>query len=122
MRRCGLRLADQDIFVNVVGGLRVDEPAADLAIAAAIASSVQDRAVLADCALIGEIGLSGELRAVSQLPQRLREAKQLGFKRVVVPRALRKNKEAWPEGLEIVQARSLREALEAVLMARNPGT
>mgnify|MGYP000448164466 FL=1 len=120
-RRVGLRLADQDIFVNVVGGLRVEEPAADLAIAAAVASSVQDRPVLADCALIGEIGLSGELRAVGQLPQRLREARQLGFRRVVVPRALRRRPETWPDGLEVVQARSVREALEAVLMARQPG-
>ncbi len=121
-RRVGLRLADQDIFVNVVGGLRVDEPAADLAIAAAVASSVQDRPVLADCALIGEIGLSGELRAVGQLSQRLREARQLGFRRVVVPRALRRRAETWPDGLEIVQARSVREALEAVLLPRAGAT
>lgn len=117
-RRVGLRLFDQDIFVNVVGGLRVDEPAADLAIAAAIASSAQDRPVLADCALVGEIGLSGELRAVSQLPQRLREARQLGFRRIVVPRTFRKGAEAALDGLEIVPARSVREALEAVLTAR----
>jgi len=118
-KRANLRLAEQDIFVNVVGGLKIDEPAADLAIAAAIASSVLDRAVLADCALIGEIGLSGELRAVSQLPQRLREAKQLGFRRVVIPRALRKNTEALPDGLEIVPVRSIRDALEAVLTPRS---
>jgi DNA repair protein RadA/Sms len=117
-RRVGLKLFDQDVFVNVVGGLRVDEPAADLAIAAAITSSAQDRPVLADCALVGEIGLSGELRAVSQLPQRLREAKQLGFRRVVVPRTFRKGAETALDGLEIVPARSVREALEAVLAAR----
>jgi DNA repair protein RadA/Sms len=116
-KRVGLRLADQDVFVNVVGGLKVSEPAADLAIAAAIASSVWDRPAIADCALIGEIGLSGELRAVSQLAQRLREAKQLGFRTVVVPRVLRRG-EAWPDGLTVVQARSLREALEAALTPR----
>jgi DNA repair protein RadA/Sms len=114
-RRVGLRLMDQDIFVNVVGGLKVDEPAADLAIAASVASSVQDRPVLADCALIGEIGLSGELRSVGQLALRLREARQLGFRRIVIPRTFRKQSEAWPEGLEIIQARNVREALEAVL-------
>jgi DNA repair protein RadA/Sms len=114
-RRVGLRLMDQDIFVNVVGGLKVDEPAADLAIAASVASSVQDRPVLADCALIGEIGLSGELRSVGQLALRLREARQLGFRRIVIPRTFRKQAEAWPEGLEIIQARNVREALEAVL-------
>lgn len=117
-RRVGLKLFDQDIFVNVVGGLRVDEPAADLAIAAAIASSAQDRPALADCALVGEIGLSGELRAVSQLPQRLREARQLGFRRVVVPRTFRRGAEAVLDGLEVVPARSVREALEAALGAR----
>jgi DNA repair protein RadA/Sms len=115
-RRMGLRLIDQDIFVNIVGGLKVDEPAADLAIAASIASSVQDKPVIADCALIGEIGLSGELRSVGQLPLRLREARQLGFRRVVVPRSFRKHADTWPEGLEVIQARNVREALEAVLV------
>ena len=114
-KRLGLKLGEQDVFVNVVGGLKIGEPAADLAIAAAIASSVLDRPALADCALIGEIGLSGELRAVSQLPQRLREAKQLGFRKVVIPRALRPA-ETQLEGLEVVQARTLREALEVSLM------
>ncbi len=116
-KRVGLKLGDQDVFVNVVGGLKITEPAADLAIAAAIASSVRNRAAIADCALIGEVGLSGELRAVRQLPQRLREAKQLGFRKVVVPRTIHPG-EAWPEGLEIIQARSVREALEAALMPR----
>ncbi len=116
-KRVGLRLADQDVFVNVVGGLRISEPAADLAVAAALTSSVKDRPAIADCALIGEIGLSGELRAVSYLPQRLREAKQLGFRTVIVPQTVRRG-EAWPEGLTVVQARSLREALEAALMPR----
>ena len=113
-KRLGLKLGDQDVFVNVVGGLKIGEPAADLAIAAAIASSVMDRPALADCALIGELGLSGELRAVGQLPQRLREAKQLGFRRVVVPRAMRPA-ETKLDGLEVIQARSLRDALEAAL-------
>jgi DNA repair protein RadA/Sms len=113
-KRLGLKLGDQDVFVNVVGGLKIGEPAADLAIAAAIASSILDRPALADCALIGEIGLSGELRAVSQLPQRLREAKQLGFRRVIIPRAMRPA-ETKLDGLEVIQARSVRDALEAAL-------
>jgi len=116
-KRLGLKLGDQDVFVNVVGGLRIAEPAADLAIAVAIASSMKNRPTQADCALVGEIGLSGELRAVSQLPHRLREAKQLGFRKVVVPRAIRAQDVAL-KGLEIVQARSVREALEAALIAR----
>ena len=117
-KRAGVRLADQDVFVNIVGGLRVSEPAADLAIAAAITSSVTDRAAIADCALIGEIGLSGELRAVNHMEQRLREAKQLGFRTVIMPRTIRKADEP-PTGLEIVQARSLREALEAALIPKS---
>ncbi len=109
-RRLGMHLFEQDIFVNVVGGMRISEPAADLAIAAAIASSVKDAPVKADTVLLGEIGLSGELRYVGQTNARLREAAKLGFKTAIVPRRLRKG-EPWPEGINIVEARSLREAL-----------
>ena len=114
-RRVGLRLSEQDVFVNVVGGLRLNEPAVDLAIAAAITSSSRDVPVRADTVLIGELGLSGELRMVSQMPARLREAAKLGFKTAIVPRRLRRG-EAWPEGIQIVEARSLRQALEIALM------
>jgi DNA repair protein RadA/Sms len=109
-RRLGMHLFEQDIFVNVVGGMRISEPAADLAIAAAIASSVKDAPVKADTVLLGEIGLSGELRYVGQTNARLREAAKLGFKTAIVPRRLRQG-EPWPEGINIVEARSLREAL-----------
>jgi len=84
-RRMGLSLSNQDVFLNVVGGLRVEEPAADLAAAMAIVSSVKDVPVRADLVLIGEIGLSGELRWVSQMESRLREAEKLGFKAAVIP-------------------------------------
>jgi len=116
-RRLGLRLAEQDIFVNVVGGLRIDEPAADLAIAAAIASSWKDVPLRAEAVLIGEIGLAGELRMPGQMPARLREAAKLGFKAAIVPKALRKG-EGWPGGIEVIEARSLHQALEA---AFSPG-
>ncbi|HHH81931.1 MAG TPA: DNA repair protein RadA, partial [Chloroflexi bacterium] len=116
-RRAGFRVEDMDVFVNVVGGLRIQEPAADLAVAAAIASSIKDQAIPADMALIGELGLSGELRAVSQIERRLREAAKLGFKRVVVPKRLRRG--AAPiKGLEAVAARTLQEALKAILAPR----
>jgi DNA repair protein RadA/Sms len=114
-RRAGYRLMDQDVFANVVGGLRIEEPAADLAVAVAIASSLRDAPVPADLAIVGEVGLSGELRAVSRLPERLREAVQLGFKRCLVPRSVRKNAGTFPDGIEVVQVRSLREALRVVL-------
>ena len=116
-KRARVRLADQDVFVNVVGGLEVEEPAADLAIAAAIASSVRNRPVAADLALVGEIGLSGELRSVGQLPRRLNEAAKLGFTRVLVPKTVARELEHLPAGLEVLGARTLREALEMALVA-----
>ncbi len=113
-RRVGLRLHDQDVFVNVVGGLQIKEPAADLALAAAIASSTKDLPLPADLAMVGEIGLSGELRSVGQLSARLREAAKLGFKRAVVP-ASRGEPEKPPDGLEVLAIRSLGEAIELAL-------
>lgn len=116
-RRLGFRLGEQDVFVNVIGGLRISEPAADLAVAAAIASSLRDAAVRADTVLIGEVGLSGELRMVSQMSARLREAAKLGFRSAVVPRRIRRNSgEPWPQGIQIIEARSLREALSHALL------
>jgi DNA repair protein RadA/Sms len=111
-RRVGLKLSEQDIFVNVVGGLQIDEPAADLAIAAAIASSWRDVSVKADAVLIGEIGLAGELRMPGQMVARLREAQKLGFKTAIVPKALRKA-EPYPTGIEIIEVRSIQQALDA---------
>jgi DNA repair protein RadA/Sms len=118
-RRVGLKLAEQDIFVNVVGGIQIDEPAADLAVAAAIASSWRDIPVKAEAVLIGEIGLAGELRMPGQMQVRLREAQKLGFKAAIVPRAIRKG-EAYPKGIEIVEVRSLDQALHAALAVSRP--
>ncbi len=115
-KRVGVRLSDQDVFVNVVGGLRVGEPAADLAVACAIASSFRDVPVAGDLAIVGEVGLSGELRAVSQLETRLKEAAKLGFSRCLVPQSRHLSKLKSP-GLEIVSARSLAQALEIALVA-----
>lgn len=113
-RRVGLKLAEHDVFVNVVGGIQIDEPAADLAIAAAIASSWKDVPVRAEAVLIGEIGLAGELRMPGQMVARLREAQKLGFKTAIVPKAIRKG-EDYPEGIEIIEVRSLDQALDAAL-------
>ena len=117
-RRLGVNLSDQDVFANVVGGLRIDEPAADLAIAAAITSSMRDIPLKADLVLIGEVGLSGELRMVGQISQRLREASRLGFKTALVPRRLRQV-EPWPTGINVVEVRSLREAVGMALVEKN---
>ena len=114
-RRVGIRLSEQDIFVNVIGGLRIDEPAADLAVALAIASSVKDRPLPADLVVVGEVGLSGELRAVSQLPARLNEAAKLGFRRALVPKSVRRGGDPLPQQMEVIMARSLDEALDAAL-------
>ena len=114
-RRLGLRLGEHDIFANVVSGLRISEPAADLAVAAAITSSMKDQPVRADTVMIGEVGLSGELRMVSQMHARLREAANLGFKRAIIPRRLR-SAEPWPKGIEVIEVRSLREALNQALI------
>lgn len=113
-RRVAMQLSDQDVFVNVVGGLQVREPAVDLAVAAAIASSVRDRPLSGDLALLGEVGLSGELRSVPRTLERLTEAAKLGFKRVVLPG--RPPLEV-PDGLEVHSMHSLREALDFALQS-----
>jgi DNA repair protein RadA/Sms len=114
-RRMGLHLGEQDVFVNVIGGMRINEPAADLAVAVAMASSLRDLPVRADTVLIGEVGLSGELRMVGQLNNRLREAAKLGFRSAIVPRRIRRNGEPYPPGIQVIEVRSLREALSQAL-------
>jgi DNA repair protein RadA/Sms len=113
-KRVGLKLFNQDVFVNVVGGLRIVEPAADLAVAVAIASSVRGVPVAADLAIVGEIGLSGELRGETQIEKRLSEAAKLGFKRCLLPRLSKRTKLEIPN-LELVGARSVGEALDVAL-------
>ncbi len=112
-KRVGLTLGNQDIYVNVVGGMRIHEPAADLAVATAIASVFRNAPVDPEMVLIGEIGLSGELRSVGQLEHRLAEAAKLGFKRSLYPRVSRKPKA--PEGFELIGVRSVAEALDVAL-------
>ena len=108
------QLTNQDVFVNIVGGLRVGEPAVDLAVAIAIASSYQDLPLAADTAFIGGVGLSGELRAVAQLGTRLSEAAKLGFRKVYVPQSPRAQIE-FPDGLEVISSRTLLEVLKHAL-------
>jgi DNA repair protein RadA/Sms len=115
-RRVHIPLHDKDVFVNVIGGLQIDEPAADLGVALAIASSVKDQPVHADMAFFGEVGLSGELRAVSQLESRLKEAAKLGFKRCAVPRSRQLRNGVALKGLEIIACRTLQEAVDLALI------
>jgi DNA repair protein RadA/Sms len=117
-KRVGVNLSDQDIFINIVGGMRVVEPAADLAIAVAIASSYRGQPVHADLAVLGEVGLSGELRSVGHLARRLNEAAKLGFRRALAPRStLRRVGDDLPAGIELIGARTLHEALDHALVA-----
>lgn len=115
-RRVGLRLFEQDVFASVVGGLQVEEPAADLAVAVAIASSIRDRPVVADLTIVGEVGLSGEVRTVGHTSSRLNEAARLGFKHCLVPRAIRAGGEPAPDGIETIAVRSVAEAVEKALI------
>lgn len=113
-KRLGMFLQNQDAYVNVAGGVRLDEPAVDLAIAVSIASSYRDQVCSPRDVLIGEVGLTGEVRAVARAEQRVLEAAKLGFDRVVLPR---KNTEGWspPEGIQLVGIDTVEEALEVVL-------
>jgi DNA repair protein RadA/Sms len=114
-RRVGLDLGDQDIFVNVVGGLRIEEPAADLGVALAVASSFRERRVDPGTVAIGEVGLSGELRSVGQLERRLSEAANLGFSRVIAPATLGRGLTRPPSGIVVERASTLAEAVDFAL-------
>jgi DNA repair protein RadA/Sms len=114
-KRVGLPLQGQDIYANVVGGLKIAEPAADLPLTLAIASSFRDRAVDPRLVAIGELGLSGEVRSVNHLERRLIEARRLGFTRAIVPANLGRRSASFGEGLELIRVSTLQEALEAAL-------
>jgi DNA repair protein RadA/Sms len=121
-KRVGLAVGSHDVYANVIGGFNLEEPSVDLGVAAAIASSYRERIIPADMAMIGEVGLSGELRAVSRLPLRVREAAKLGFKRCIVPSAAKgsntRNELAdigLPDDFKVITASSLAVALEVAL-------
>ncbi len=121
-KRVGLAVSNHDVYANVVGGFTLEEPAIDLGVAAAIASSYREKRIPADMALIGEVGLSGELRSISRLAPRVREAAKLGFKRCIVPsagKAAQLSKELENSGLpadfKVITSSSLAVALEIAL-------
>lgn len=113
-KRGGLLLNGCDAYFNVIGGLSLDEPAADLATMIALASSFRDKPVPSDLAAIGEVGLTGELRAVSSLGQRLSEVRRLGFAKCLIPKRTQ-GKLIAPKDLELIQVNNIREALAAIL-------
>ena len=113
-KRGGMKLSLFDAFINVIGGLKLDEPGADLPIVLALASSYRDTPIPDDLVAIGEVGLTGEIRSVSQLNQRLSEVSRLGFKKCIVPKGSAE-KLIVPDGLTVYRVRNIREAIEVAL-------
>lgn len=113
-KRGGMAVSGCDAYINVIGGLELDEPAADLATMLAIASSFRDLPLGRDMAAVGEVGLSGEIRSVSSLNMRLSEIARLGFKRCVIPAHIKDDIKK-PDGLEIISVKDIREAIKATL-------
>ena len=109
-KRIGLNLSKHDVYVNTIGGIDIEEPAADLGIALAIATCFRDVVVDSDCVIIGEISLSGEIRNVSNIEKRIYEAQKLGFKKAIIPKLNKK----LPEGfdIEVIQVSRLSEAIK----------
>ena len=113
-KRGGVNIGMSDAYVNVIGGLQLDEPSADLALVLAAASSFRDKPIDPSTAAIGEVGLTGEIRAVTGLQQRLTEAARTGFKTCIIPRHGTANLTA-PDGVELLRVRNIREAIELAL-------
>ena len=112
-KKMRLPLGNQDIFLNVVGGLKIDEPAIDLGIIVALVSSMQNRPILDDVIILGEVGLTGEVRTISFLEKRLIEAEKMGFRTAIVPKGNLKREQQYP--LEVRGVRSVSEALQVTL-------
>ncbi len=113
-KRGGMKLNVFDAYINVIGGLRLDEPGADLPVILAVASSYRDTPIADDVVAIGEVGLTGEIRSVSHLNQRLAEATRLGFKKCIIPKGSAEKLEI-PQGLTVYRVRNIREAIETAL-------
>ena len=113
-KRAGLRLSSCDAYINIAGGIRMNEPALDLGIALAIASSMRDMPIDEKTIAFGEIGLSGEVRSVTMAEQRVREAKKLGFTTVILPAGCKKQASR-VEGIELIPVKNVREAIQAIL-------
>jgi DNA repair protein RadA/Sms len=114
-KRIGLRLGNEDIFINVVGGVRIEDPAADLGVSMAIASAFQDRPILADSLILGEVGLTGEIRSILHAGLRINEAEKLGFRNCVLPNWNLSRLDYKAKGLKLMPVSSLKQSLAAVL-------
>ena len=109
-----MKLSAFDAYINVIGGLRLDEPGADLPVVLAVASSYRDQTIDDDLVAIGEVGLTGEIRSVSNMNQRLAEVSRLGFHKCIIPRNGADKLEI-PKGLTVYKVRNIREAIEAAM-------
>jgi DNA repair protein RadA/Sms len=112
-KRIGMTVLGDDVFVNVAGGMTIDEPAADLGIVAAIASSFRNISVDERAAVFGEVGLAGEVRATSQASSRVREAYAMGFRRCIIPQGNLIGLE-YDDGIEVIGVKNVADALEAL--------
>jgi DNA repair protein RadA/Sms len=112
-KRLGIHLYDHDIFLNIAGGIRVDEPAADLGMIAAIASNFKDRLIDPEMVVFGEVGLGGEVRGVSQSEVRAKEAMRLGFKKCVLPKQ-NQEKMKGIQGIELIGVRTIQDAMKVL--------
>ena len=113
-KRAGMKLSLFDAYINVIGGLRLDEPGADLPVVLAVASSYRDQVISDDLVAIGEVGLTGEIRSVSHMNQRLQEVARLGFKKCIIPKGGAEKLEI-PKGLEVYRVRNIHEAIEVAM-------
>ncbi|MCX5669249.1 MAG: DNA repair protein RadA [Candidatus Omnitrophica bacterium] len=122
-KRMGLALEAEDIFINVAGGIKIEDPAADLAVCAVIASSFRDQVVIPRTVVLGEVGLSGEIRSISNVLTRINEAEKLGFKHCILPKNSIKNLKFKNTDMEIIAVSTLKEALDIILGAsiKQPG-
>ena len=117
-KRMGLHLEAEDIFVNVAGGIKIEDPAADLGVAAAIASAFLEQPVIPEAIALGEVGLAGEIRSISQAGLRIKEAEKLGFKHCILPRNNYKNLKFQEKSIELIPASTLKEAIDIVLKGK----
>lgn len=114
-KRAGFFFGNLDAYINVVGGLRLDEPAADLSIALALVSSVMDKPVSSDCIAFGELGLGGEIRSVTNLNLRVREAQRLGFSRCIIPKSSKKTIENFDDlSIELIEVSTIKQAISKI--------
>jgi DNA repair protein RadA/Sms len=113
-KRTGVHTGQVDVFVNVAGGFRIEEPAADLGMAASIVSSLRDRPVISDAVAIGEIGLGGEIRAVSHMEKRVAEAAKMGFTSVVLP-ATNRRRMRQTDGMQLLEVETVEDAMRTLV-------